>query len=332
VRDLPEGIESGEVVEALRRRWKIDVDVAEYAPLGGGSYHWEIADRSGRRWFATVDDLDHKAGLGDTRTVVLEALRHAFDTSVALRERGLNFVLAPILTSDGESLSPLDERYTIALFPFVAGEPGTFGRYDDDEDRLGVLALIAQLHLAAPVPATATVGFELPGRHHLETALLELDEPWSVGPLSEQARQAVRECRSELTELLALADRLSAAAQANDEGWVLTHGEPHGGNVMRTNEGRLLVDWDTVAVAPPERDLWMLVSDRDEGQLYVGATGRRIDEAALDFFRLTWDLKDFAEYLNVLRSPHHENEDTVRQCGALSNCAAIRETWAALLG
>ncbi len=65
MRDLPEGIESGAVVDALRRRWKVDVDVAEYAALGGGSYHWEIADRSGRRWFATVDDLDHKAWLGD---------------------------------------------------------------------------------------------------------------------------------------------------------------------------------------------------------------------------------------------------------------------------
>ena len=39
----------------------------------------------------------------------------------------------------------------------------------------------------------------------------------------------------------------------------MTHGEPHAGNVMRTDEGRLLVDWDTVALAPPERDLWMLV-------------------------------------------------------------------------
>jgi spectinomycin phosphotransferase len=332
MRGLPDGIESVAVVDALRRGWGIDADAAGYAPLGGGSYHWEIADRAGRRWFATVDDLDHKAGLGDSRAVVFEGLRHAFDTSVALRECGLKFVLAPILAAGGESLLPLDERYTIALFPFVAGVPGTFGRYDDDEDRLGVLGLIAQLHLAAPVAATARLGFELPGRHHLDAALREADEPWSGGPLSEPAREAVLESRSELAELLALADRLAVVAHANDEGWVVTHGEPHGGNVMRTSEGRLLIDWDTVAIAPPERDLWMLVSDDDEGDPYVRATGRRIDEAALDFFRLTWDLKDFAEYLNVLRAPHQENEDTVRQCRAFGNCAAIRERWAAQLG
>jgi hypothetical protein len=88
--------------------------------------------------------------------------------------------------------------------------------------------------------------------------------------------------------------------------------------VIRTAAGRLHVDWDTVALAPPERDLWMLV-----------AAGT--DAAALDFFRLTWDLKDLAEYVNVLRAPHHENDDTVSQYRALTRCVAIRERWAAHL-
>jgi hypothetical protein len=30
----------------------------------------------------------------------------------------------------------------------------------------------------------------------------------------------------------------------------------------------------------------------------------------------------------VLRSPHQENEDTLRQYGALENIGAIREEWA----
>ena len=106
----------------------------------------------------------------------------------------------------------------------------------------------------------------------------------------------------------------------------------HAANVIRTGEGRVLVDWDTVARASPERDLWMLtVGGTDAADLYVRATGTQPNEAALDFFRLTWDLKDLAEYLKVLRSPHRENHDTVRQYQALTNCAAIRDTWTALL-
>ena len=92
----------------------------------------------------------------------------------------------------------------------------------------------------------------------------------------------------------------------------MTHGEPHAGNVMRTGAGRVLVDWDTVALAPPERDLWMLVAGgTDAADLYAQATGTQLDAVALDFFRLAWDLADLAEYLNVLRSPHQEDDDSV---------------------
>ena len=130
--------------------------------------------------------------------------------------------------------------------------------------------------------------------------------------------QRHRRLAAALTELLSLADRLAAEAEERGVASVVTHGEPHAANVIRTSAGRVLVDWDTVAMAPPERDLWMLVDDDQ-------------DDAALDFFRLTWDLKDLAEYLNVIRSPHVESDDTMRQYQALTKCAVIRETWSSLI-
>jgi Predicted choline kinase involved in LPS biosynthesis len=138
----------------------------------------------------------------------------------------------------------------------------------------------------------------------------------------------VQRSATELVELLGLADHLAAEAEAHGGRFVVTHGEPHAGNVMRTREGRVLVDWDTVSLAPPERDLWMLVGeDTAAADLYARATGTPLDPGALDYFRLTWDLKDLAEYLKLLRSPHQENEDTRRACWALENSAAIRDEW-----
>ena len=327
----PECLDGGSVIAALRDGWDFDADAAEYAAVGAGSYHWEVTDKSGRRGFVTVDDLDQKAWLGDARDAAFAGLRRAFDTAVALRDGGLNFVVAPIPACQGESVRRLDSRYAIALFPFVEGEAGPFGYFEDDGDgRRAVAALLAELHQSSAAAASAarTTGLDLPGRHHLEAALLELNEVWTGGPLSEPARDAVRDSASELSELLALADRLSVDAENRGGRWVVTHGEPHAANVMRTREGRLLVDWDTVALAPPERDLWMLtVGGTDAADLYGRATGTQPNEAALDFFRLTWDLKDLAEYLNVLRSPHEENDDTVWAYEALKNCAAIRENW-----
>lgn len=332
MRALPDGVEVGAVIDALRDGWGFEVDTVEYAPVGAGSFHWHVTDGSGTRGFVTVDDLGWKTWLGDTHDESFEGLAHAFDAAAALRAAGLHFVVAPIRAGDDESVRRLDERYSIALFPFVDGQPGDFGPYGNDDDRLGVVALLAELHAATAAAGMGvlTVGFELPGRRHLELALAEQDEPWTGGPLSEPARAAVRASAPQLTDLLAFADRLAAEARTRRGDWVVTHGEPHPGNVMRTTEGeQVLVDWDTVALGPPERDLWMLVDEgEDASELYAQLTGTQPDEAALDFFRLTWELKDLAEYLNLFRSPHEENDDTLRQVGALDRIPVLRDAWA----
>jgi spectinomycin phosphotransferase len=329
----PDGLETRPVVDALRDGWDYEAHIVEYAAVGAGSYHWDVADADGNRAFVTIDDLDTKTWLGDEREASFDGLRDAFDTSVALRRQGLDFVIAPIPARDGTPLRRIDARYALALFPFVVGEPGDFGYFEDDPaGRAAVVARLAELHAAASGSAARTTGFDLPGRRHLEEALRDLGEPWTGGPLSESAREAIAASAPVLKELLLLADRLCEQAKSRAGDWVVTHGEPHAGNAIQTDAGYVLVDWDTVALGPRERDMWMLAAGGAEAvELYADASGVRLDEAALDFFRLTWELKDLAEYLNVLRSPHQENDDTVRQYGALKSCGVTRDDWAALL-
>jgi spectinomycin phosphotransferase len=302
MRELPENVETSALIGALADGWDFDVDSAEYAPLGAGSYHWVVTDHEGTRAFVTVDDLDQKPWLGDTRESAFDGLGRAFGTALALRDSGLGFVVAPIPTSSGETVRRLGPRHTIALFPFVAGETGRFGDHDPSE-RAAVLTMLAELHQATPAVASVarSIVVELPSRHRLEAALQELDQPWTGGPFSEPARQALAEHASDVSELLALADRLAVDIASRSGEWVITHGEPHPGNVLRAGERRLLVDWDTVALAPPERDLWLVVGDN---------TGHEIDQTAANYFRLRWDLEDLGSYLSDLRSPHRHDEDT----------------------
>ncbi|MDQ5820539.1 MAG: aminoglycoside phosphotransferase family protein, partial [Actinomycetota bacterium] len=151
-------------------------------------------------------------------------------------------------------------------------------------------------------------------------------------PYSELAREALARGAPSVSELIALADRLAADVRGHDPDWVVTHGEPHAANVMRTPAGHVLIDWDTVALAPPERDLWMLVEDAaDEAAPYARATGHEPDEAAVSFYHLCWDLGDLAEYLNELRSPHRDTNDSRQAYEVVRNCVAIRDRWADLL-
>jgi hypothetical protein len=57
---------------------------------------------------------------------------------------------------------------------------------------------------------------------------------------------------------------------------------------MITASGPTLLDWDTVQLAPPARDLWMTGSVDS----YVLSTGRHLPAEELECYRLRWDLKD----------------------------------------
>ena len=318
MRSRPEDLDEDLLSRALATAWGIDVTALEYAPVGAGSHHWHVRDRAGRRWFVTVDDLDQKAWFGDGRERALAGLRSAYQTAITLRDGGLDFVVAPIRTREGEPLRRLSARYSLAVLPFVDGTPGEFGQYAEAE-RAAIPELLARLHAQAPAAAAELVprlSLAIPGRASLELALRALDQPWTGGPLSEDARSAVSARSFRVAEKMSVADRL-AAEVATSADWVVTHGEPHGGNVMSTADGYVLIDWDTVAIAPRERDLWMLVPPKAVvGPAFAGLTGRPLDAAALSYFRLRWNLADIAAYTDELRRPHVCNEDAER---ALAN-------------
>ncbi len=113
---------------------------------------------------------------------------------------------------------------------------------------------------------------------------------------------------------------------------VITHGEPHAGNVLVTGGGLVLVDWDTTLLAPPERDLWDLAGD-DRAVLhrYAVATGTAIDEQALTLYRLWYDLAEIGGYLTLFRSPHANTGDTRESWTNLQHFLRPAERWLTLV-
>ncbi len=259
MRSPPDGIDSDDVVAALADGWGFDAAETEYAPVGAGSYHWVVRARDGTPAFVTGRRPRREAvARRDARRRVRQPAR-AFDTAVALRDAGLEFVVAPFRTTNGDTVHRLGRQHAVALFPFLDGAAGEFGPHAEDA-RADVVAMLARLHGTTPTgTAPRLVGVDVPGRRQLEAALREVGEPWTGGPFSEPARHALAAISSDVAELLAFADRLAADVRSD---WVVTHGEPHAGNVLTADGRRLLVDWDTVALAPPERDLWLVVETR----------------------------------------------------------------------
>jgi spectinomycin phosphotransferase len=66
-----------------------------------------------------------------------------------------------------------------------------------------------------------------------------------------------------------------------------------------------LIDWDTVGLALPERDLWLVATEGgDELRRYAELTGRAIDPDALAAYRLRWSLDDISSFTRQLRASH----------------------------
>jgi aminoglycoside phosphotransferase (APT) family kinase protein len=96
---------------------------------------------------------------------------------------------------------------------------------------------------------TALRPFAVPGRAELDAALDDLGRPWDGGPFSEPARRELARHVEVVTQALAELDRQIDKLAAPDGRMVVTHGEPHPGNLIQTSAGLVLIDWDTVAVA-----------------------------------------------------------------------------------
>lgn len=315
--DLPPSL----LAETLSRHWDLPALTLTHLPVGFGSHHWRAKAADGRGWFVTVDDHEH-GHLGFGPETSFQELDRAMRTVATLRDAiGLEFVVSPLPDRDGNVLLRLDapqdhNHYSVALFPLLDSERTGFGRVIPESQRQTTLRLIGRLHNATPsLPAGLPWRDDLAisQRRDLEAALNDLDASWTGGPYAEPARLLLREHRESITRALGHYDELAATVAADPAPWVVTHGEPHAGNVVRLRTGELnLVDWDTVALAPKERDLWMLTSDDGETDWtpYVETVGETaISDTALRLYRLRWDLTDIAAYVFWFRHPHEDSDD-----------------------
>jgi spectinomycin phosphotransferase len=270
--------------------------------VGFGSHHWVATAASGVRRFVTVDEVDGR----------FERLEQALLVARTLHEgAGLGWVVGPVHATDGAVLKRLGRGYAAAVYPYVDARP--FPDQPGLRDRELVVNLVAELHAATPVVRRllAAADLQVAGRAHLERALLRLREPWTGGPFGEPARHLLAVRADDVRALLHEHDRLADVIRRSDSEWVVTHGEVKPDNMLDTEAGLVLVDWDTVLLAPAARDLWQVVGD-DGRELarYASLSGREVTRAELTFYRLDWRLADIAEYARWLGGPHRRTADT----------------------
>jgi spectinomycin phosphotransferase len=277
MREPPVGVADAEVLSAVRDRWDDAVERVEHLPVGFGAHHWAAYAGDGPRLFVTFDQLEPK------RTA--ERLEAAYAGAAALHAAGLEFVLASLPTRAG--------TLTVSLAGgALSCTPWREGDADGPLDVAWTTAALHRLHAADPPPGLPPWQPRV-GTDFAETVAALTARPWGPGPFADRGRDAVRHHLDDLAAWTRRYHHLGEVARAHP--WVATHGEPDSGNQLLTADGRLLVDWESLKLAPRELDLRTLVDAGVETDA---------DPEMLELFDLEWRLDEISEYAVWFAAPH----------------------------
>ena len=326
----PDDLSDGQIRAGLAAGWHFAAEALSYLPAGFGSHHWLATDAGGRQLFLIVHDLPRmRHSRLDTAEAAYARLETAFACALSLRrDANLEFVIAPVPAASGKVVRRLSGRYSLAACPYLAdAEPGHDGEFPAG-DRPTVVRLLTALHQAVPPAAPLRCDFELQNADGLRAAMESTGVPWRTGRYGEPARALLARRAAGVIALLAAYGELAAEARSRPERSVVTHGEPGPENVLKTPGGYVIVDWDFVRLAPPERDLWELAeTDRSVLAAYTEATGTAIDSGALALFRMWYDLSEIAGYIDLFRAAHDDTEDTAESWQNLEYYLRPAERW-----
>ncbi|MFD7126279.1 MULTISPECIES: phosphotransferase [Streptomyces] len=314
MKDRPTDIDEAVLASALGA-WGVEPVTLTHAPVGFGDHHWVAADAEDRRTFVTVADLAHKPHCGRDAAEAWTGLSRAMDTAATLESAlGEAALVAPLRTGDGETLLRLTDRYAVSVFPYVDAPTGRFGQVLDPGARRLVVERLAQLHSTQRPLMTPTHQPGLPGRPVIEGALTDSRRfRAESGPYAQRCQALLTTNYAALRAALEHFDSGTArlASDASTAAVVtVTHGEPHAGNILDPGGRTLLVDWDTVALAPPERDLWLATDAPEDLTRYAELTGHHPDPDLLAYYELRWALDDMAAALDIFGARHPDTADT----------------------
>ncbi|WP_211336222.1 phosphotransferase [Nocardia tenerifensis] len=286
----PAFIDDDAIAHAVAAHWLPEVTEIGYLPWGFGAHHWRVSG-GGATVFVTLDQLAprHTAA----------SLEGAYAGAAALAATGLPAVCAPLPARSGRFTVDVGPG-ALSVTPWLQGRSPTEAQAREPRHVQEVVRTLDALHRTPPPDGlrswTPQVGPEFAEDLRARTA-----QPWTSGPLAEQAREALA---AHIDPIRHWTDRyleLTNKALSQRNSWVPTHGEPHNDNQVVTPDGLRLVDWESLALAPPERDYADLLTVA-EGLLHP-------DPAMVELFALDWRLSEIAEYTRWFAAAHLGTED-----------------------
>lgn len=292
-------IKSKTIIECLAKNFALSVKKLEFLPLGA-DFNTEVYNaqaKDGTLYFVKLRKNDF----------------HEMSLLVPnmLNQRGIPHIIAPMPTQDGK-LWVQESKFYVSVYPFIVGRNAHDIEMSDahwiefGKTLKGIHSLKLPTDIAARIPKEDFSDQWREQVHRFLNQLSEKDGDFD-DPVSSGLADLLKRKRREVNMLLQRAEQLSATMQSKQANFVLCHADAHAWNIQIQNDGSFyLVDWDTILMAPKERDLMFVASglfgkthtpEQEEALFYKGYGDQtNVDPVGLAYYRCERIVRDIAEY------------------------------------
>jgi len=268
---------------------------------------------------ADPDSALYRGVTGEGRAVCLKLRRGAFaEPSVTLPARlareGLSTIVSPIATVSGAFRVP-GSPWTLALYPFVKGRPG----WEVPLERGHWTALgqtLRVLHDLPTGPLSQLPREQFGSRFRERVERLLGDHQGGNDSAAVKLQRFLGKRREGIARMLRQTGDLADELKREPPPFVPCHGDIHAGNLL-IGESLKVVDWDTLLLAPREKDLMFIGGGvggcwnrpGEEAWFYDAYGAVPINARALVYYRYERIIEDIAEIATLIGEGDQGNPD-----------------------
>ncbi|MEL7431953.1 MAG: aminoglycoside phosphotransferase family protein [Chlamydiota bacterium] len=305
-------LDQQKIAQCLLDVYEITVDQALFLPIG-----------------ADMHTAVYRVIAIDRTEYFLKVRRGKFcSSSVAvpsyLNHLRLDNILPPITTKTGEYCTTC-HGFTLALYQYIDGLQAVETTLSKKQ-WVEFGQLIKKLHMTEPPKQIKTAlpveTFSSKWASKVATFLEQVAKKEYADPISMQAAQFLRTKSARLFYLIQHVKKLRSTLEKSSFDYVMCHGDIHGWNLLIDGDHQLyLIDWDTLILAPKERDLMFIGAGiwdtglsltQEKAFFYQGYGEVETQQELLCYYRLERILEDIGVYCEQIFLSDTSKEDRLQ--------------------
>lgn len=312
----PPDIAHDAIHKCLAENYGLQATHAEFLPLGADVHSavFRVQANNGTAYF-----LKLRSGDFDKSAVAVPAFLH--------HDKGIAAVMAPLPTTDHQ-LSVQRHSFDWMLYPFFEGRNG-FERALTAAQWAALGAALGGIHRAELPPALLAGIPKETYAHHWREGVRRYQRRFINGFVGDAIVQRFHafwgQHDEEIDTLVYRSEQLASILLEKALPQVVCHADIHAGNVLLGDNDRIaIVDWDTLVLAPKERDLMFVGGGvghvwnqpEEEAQFYQGYGATDIDAVALAYYRherIVRDILEISDQVFDASASTEDREEAMRQ-------------------